>query len=634
MESTTPIPQNPQAQPIYQRAQKLETEGKTEEAQREYIRVLVLEPEFWPARFRLALLLQQSGQPSQAMSQFHQVLEQAPAESWERSRTFCMIGQLLLERGFSAEAQISLEQALRAPAPDDFAHFYLGEVFYSRGQWEQSRQHFEAFLSKYPADSYFIYRAQVLLKLLHMARLTGVDFEPDNWAHHLAHEPRMGALLGPVMTLPALFTSAQERQHWIQHWLSALAKLEAEPMPLRAPLWELPPPGFYHLALGPEDVRPWLERIQTLLHGSLPDTALQPIFPDNEFRTPRLGIWLNFQSGRYRSLLPLLVQLSHDYHTVLLGSGTVPATLQQQEALQIISLPRDLQLQHKEILALELDLLFYTELGPDDLNSVLLAHYRLAPVQAVMPGYPVSSGIATVDYYLSSELLEPQAAAEAYTEKLLCLQGLPWSLPVFSTPLLPRERFQWPETQTLYLCPVSAPRLHPDFDTMLAELCEQDPQALILVLSHGVPDLDQRLLERWSQKTRIDPQRLCILPPLQDLELMSLAQHADLILDPFYFGLGPQVLAYLALGTPVVSWPGAFQRSRLTQAAYRLLELESVCADSPASYLHRALEWGRNPAARQAFSAILLERSARLNSYPEYLRGLRSFIQDHIRRQF
>lgn len=634
MNSTSLTPQNPQVQNIYTQAQQLENARQMEQAQHEYRRVLDLEPAFWPARYHLALLLQQSGQAHEAIRQFQQLLEEIPENYGERSRTFTMIGQMLLERGFLDEARLALEQALRSPEPDCFAHFYLGEVFFSRHQWKRARQHFESFLHHYPDQSYALYRAQVVLKLLHITRLTGVDFYPAHWDTCLSNEPCQGLQLAPLLTLPVLFNSTCERQTWIQHWSKELDKLETKTIQLQNPLWELPPPDFYRLAQGPENMRPYLERINGLLQCSLPEINLQPVFPDNEFRTPRLGIWVDFQRDRYRFLLPLLQQLNEDYQTLFIGSGRIPPALLQQESLQLISLPRDLKEQRKEILKLELDFLIFSELGPLDLNALLLAHYRLAPVQAVLPGYPVSSGIATVDFYLSSELLEPQDAAEAYTETLICFKGLPWSPAPLTPSLLPREYFRWPSDQTLYLCPVKAHDIHPDFDAILAALCAQDPKALILVLGQGVPDLDQRILTRWHQDSRVDPERLQLLPPLQARELLSLAQHADLILEPFYWGLGPQVLTYLALGTPVVSWPGKFQRSRLTQAAYRLLELDTGCTDSPAEYLRQALNWGCNQEARQAFSAELLARRERLDSYPDYLRSMRHFIQAHIKRQF
>ncbi|WP_226574846.1 hypothetical protein [Microseira wollei] len=43
-------------------------------------------------------------------------------------------------------------------------------------------------------------------------------------------------------------------------------------------------------------------------------------------------------------------------------------------------------------------------------RTVKMAGLRLAPVQCKAWGHPVTSGIATIDYFLSSELLDPKNA--------------------------------------------------------------------------------------------------------------------------------------------------------------------------------------------------------------------------------
>ncbi len=53
-----------------------------------------------------------------------------------------------------------------------------------------------------------------------------------------------------------------------------------------------------------------------------------------------------------------------------------------------------------------------------------LAAQRLAPVQCVAWGHPQTTGMPTMDHFLSSELMEPQDAAANYTEQLACLPNL------------------------------------------------------------------------------------------------------------------------------------------------------------------------------------------------------------------
>lgn len=60
----------------------------------------------------------------------------------------------------------------------------------------------------------------------------------------------------------------------------------------------------------------------------------------------------------------------------------------------------------------ELDVLVYPEVGLDYF-AYQLAFARLAPVQCVYWGHPISQRIPALDYFLTSDLYEPGAAAAA-----------------------------------------------------------------------------------------------------------------------------------------------------------------------------------------------------------------------------
>ena len=59
-----------------------------------------------------------------------------------------------------------------------------------------------------------------------------------------------------------------------------------------------------------------------------------------------------------------------------------------------------------------------------DMMSFQLAAQRLAPVQCNSWGHPETSGLPTLDYFLSSDLMEPPDATEHYTEQLVRLPNL------------------------------------------------------------------------------------------------------------------------------------------------------------------------------------------------------------------
>ena len=67
--------------------------------------------------------------------------------------------------------------------------------------------------------------------------------------------------------------------------------------------------------------------------------------------------------------------------------------------------------------------LLYPEIGIDPMAGRLAA-LRLAPVQCVTWGHPETTGMPTIDYFLSSEMMEPPDGDSHYTERLVRLPHL------------------------------------------------------------------------------------------------------------------------------------------------------------------------------------------------------------------
>jgi predicted O-linked N-acetylglucosamine transferase (SPINDLY family) len=142
-----------------------------------------------------------------------------------------------------------------------------------------------------------------------------------------------------------------------------------------------------------------------------------------------------------------------------------------------------------------LDILFYPDIGMDSL-TYFLAHARLAPVQAVTWGHPVTTGIPTIDWFVSSAGLEPDNAVEHYSETLVRLDRLPacYHRPSPRARPVSRERLGLPEDVALYVCPQSLFKLHPDFDEVLGAILRRDRRGRLILI--------EGLSARWGQTLR------------------------------------------------------------------------------------------------------------------------------------
>jgi protein O-GlcNAc transferase len=68
------------------------------------------------------------------------------------------------------------------------------------------------------------------------------------------------------------------------------------------------------------------------------------------------------------------------------------------------------------------DVMFYPEVGMDPATCALAA-LRLAPTQVASWGHPVTTGLPSIDLFLSGEQLERPDAAQDYRERLVRLPG-------------------------------------------------------------------------------------------------------------------------------------------------------------------------------------------------------------------
>jgi predicted O-linked N-acetylglucosamine transferase (SPINDLY family) len=89
------------------------------------------------------------------------------------------------------------------------------------------------------------------------------------------------------------------------------------------------------------------------------------------------------------------------------GNEPDPITQKFQQYSDVFRhIPYNLEAACQQILADKLHILVYPEIGMDA-QTMQMASLQLAPIQCTAWGHPVTTGLSTIDYFLSSELMEP-----------------------------------------------------------------------------------------------------------------------------------------------------------------------------------------------------------------------------------
>jgi predicted O-linked N-acetylglucosamine transferase (SPINDLY family) len=245
------------------------------------------------------------------------------------------------------------------------------------------------------------------------------------------------------------------------------------------------------------------------------------------------------------------------------------------------------------IRSLDLDVVIFTDIG-FYARMTQYASLRLAPVQCTAWGGPETSGMANVDYYLSSEFMEPDNAQEFYTEKLVKLPrtGLLFERENIQIPELGRAHFGLPEDGNLMFMGQSCMKLVPFYDQFFASLTHRAGTELVLLESD--PPGASRIVKERLQKLGV---RTRWLPPVSSLEYLALMKLADVSIDPHCWSGGNTTVQALTLGTPVVTLPGPFMRSRHSKAFLEQANAKGLIARDEEDFLDLACDFERQRAA-------------------------------------
>ncbi len=254
-----------------------------------------------------------------------------------------------------------------------------------------------------------------------------------------------------------------------------------------------------------------------------------------------------------------------------------------------IRVPNRLDPAQRLIAEAALDILVYCDIGMEPL-SYYLGFARLAPVQCVLQGHPVTTGIPNIDYFISSAMQEPADFREHYTEACVRLADIAFHY-LRETSAAPgtRRAFNLPDGKHLYFCPQTLFKFHPHFDAMLGEILKRDPDGLVLLLKDRSEHRTAQLAARLSAALGSDAGRVIWLDRMPRDRFYTLLTLSDVILDTPYFSGGNTTIQSLALGLPTVTFASPHVRGRITIGWMRLLETPELIACDGEDYARIAV---------------------------------------------
>jgi len=282
----------------------------------------------------------------------------------------------------------------------------------------------------------------------------------------------------------------------------------------------------------------------------------------------------------------------------------------------------------------DLDALIYDEIGMEPV-TLQLAALRLAPLQAVTWGHPETTGLPTLDFYLSGAALEPPNAQDNYTERLVQLPNLG----VCVEPLQPRiedpdlRALGLPCDEPLLLCAGSPFKYSPLTDWVWIEIAKglrASGGGRLVFFMGGSGSMHLLFTERLrtsfaNQGMDFDAQ-VCLIPILARPHWFGLMQRSTLMLDTLGFSGFNTALQAIEAGLPYLAFEGDFMRGRLASGLMRRMNLEDLIATTYEDFVQRAVALAADAETLGEIRSEMSRRSPVLFSDTTPVRALEDFL--------
>jgi predicted O-linked N-acetylglucosamine transferase (SPINDLY family) len=233
--------------------------------------------------------------------------------------------------------------------------------------------------------------------------------------------------------------------------------------------------------------------------------------------------------------------------------------------------------------------------GHTGLNRLRTFARKPAPIQASWLGYPGTTGLTAMDYYLADPLFLPPGDFDRhFTEKLLYLHAF---APFQPHPAAPPVN-DLPALRTGFLRFGSFNRLGKITDASIrlwSQLLLALPSATMLLAGVAPDERHNSLLSR-IMANGVTSDRLSFHPRCGMDEYLALHHQVDLCLDTTPYTGGTTTCHALWMGVPTLTLAGATPASRQSAANQEMIGLVGFCARNPVEFVERGVYWSTHLA--------------------------------------
>ena len=243
-------------------------------------------------------------------------------------------------------------------------------------------------------------------------------------------------------------------------------------------------------------------------------------------------------------------------------------------------------------------------------NRLQLFAKKPAPLQISYLGYPTTTGLAAMDYYITDALLDHIEDSSLYTEKLLRIE------PCFCC-FLPNQKApdvgDLPAAQNGFITFGSLhtlARLNDRVIELWSRLLNDFPTSRLCIIRNTLTGTTRKNLETRFSQHNIDLSRIELTNEIPAAGHLSLYHEIDILLDTFPWSGHTTACESLWMGVPVVSLYGDRHAGRMVSSILETMGLGDWVAHSTEDY-----------------RAIAIKKASAIDELKSLRGGLRGMIE-------
>jgi protein O-GlcNAc transferase len=548
---------------------------------------------------------------SYALTQARGLLEAVLRDHPEDGDTWLRLGNLCQPLGDLVSAEAAYRRAIQTGADGPIARMNLGMCLASLDRSDEAIVHTQAAVAQAP------------------------DALAARWTD--------------ARILPTVHADTASIDRWLSRYRGRMEGVAAQaatasPRVARATL-ELARDGFLaHYPCRPGDTdlqRPLADTLAALTRTAWPDLARppRPLPPTERVHVALVSaFWRNHTITRlFGGWLRELDRTRFHVSGWQLGSGDAETQRLATESDDFSILPQDdVAGAARRIRQSQPHVVIFPELGMD-VPTLRLAAIRLAPTQAMSWGHPVTSGLPTVDAFLTSAAMEGDDIEGDYAEQPVTLPGLGIALTAPIPPPGHRDRaaFDLRADDIVYLVSQSSFKLVPEGDAVVTAIACRVPRARFVFLGgervQGGDALRKRLSQAFARSGMHATTRCVFLDPLSHGDFLDLNAVSDIFLDLGPWSGGWSTLEALSTGLVPVTRPRSLMRTRHTAGILAEVGVEDTVVHSAEAFVEVAVRLGEDTEWRASLARRIRESLDGLWTDRRGLRALEAWIDAEAR---